>query len=571
MNALAAKIVRYARSRQLLTLSLLIALCCSVANILFNDHIGDDTAGFYTRMAREIAAGNYARAYFHSMPPLMPTLAGLLGKSGIDPWTAMKTVSCIFFIGATVWAYRLARLRLSPQQAQWCPLLYVACSRLLRYGMAGQLDAGKMFFLLLAFEGALRFVIRARWQYLVQAALGGTCLALTRNEGVVYLPLLMVLIFSRERLTTSTADNFSRRQFSLGAARAGLVLGIFAIMSSPWIYYQYQVTGYPLLSSKQIPVLRRILPISVIEQDPCADAVRAHRRQTLAYGLCRDDPAVEPDAETQDATLGDWLSQFQDPAVGSVPYKLKEMLKGVYLRYAVFALVGIVALILRRQWKLFDTLNGIILAYHLLSHWVLLPNIEKRLIVPAIPFYFPWVIIAFSTGLTRSRLRLPAVLVRRARNLGVVAVGLAFALSIGAGMSSVRETLRGADRVERDIGTWIRDNRDRLDTNADNRQQSSLLPWGYHDGRQPVILTDRPQIVYWANGDREPLIGMYRGAQHQQVVDLCRFRKVDLIIVDADFLQAFSGFDPDGPQISMMTDQWEDAGILVYAFNPGAN
>ena len=89
-------LIKDLKTQRILLLSLLLGLACSVLTISFNDHIGNDTAAYYTRMAHEFKEGNYGRAYFHLTPPLVPTLAGLVGKLGFSGWTSMKLVSCIF-------------------------------------------------------------------------------------------------------------------------------------------------------------------------------------------------------------------------------------------------------------------------------------------------------------------------------------------------------------------------------------------------------------------------------------------------------------------------------------------
>ena len=192
------KIIKDLKSQKILLISFLLGFGCSVLNLFFNDHIGNDTAAYYTRMTHEFIEGNYDRAYFHLTPPLVPTLAGLVGKLGFGAWASMKLVSCIFFLACIYWVYRLACLRLPPEKAQWCSLLFAVCPRLLRYGMAGQLDAAKIFLLIFAFERAITFIQSRRWAPLFQASIASALLALSRNEGIGYLALIGIFLLMGE-------------------------------------------------------------------------------------------------------------------------------------------------------------------------------------------------------------------------------------------------------------------------------------------------------------------------------------------------------------------------------------
>ena len=49
-------------------------------HVFLNNYIDDDTAKFYAPMARAFAAGNYERAFYPTIPPLMPVLGGLKAK-----------------------------------------------------------------------------------------------------------------------------------------------------------------------------------------------------------------------------------------------------------------------------------------------------------------------------------------------------------------------------------------------------------------------------------------------------------------------------------------------------------
>lgn len=534
--------------------SLFAASLCVLLNLLFNQHLGNDTAAYYSRMAQAFIESDYSRAFFHGMPPLTPFFAGVIGKLGFTGWGAMKLVSGVFFVLAAYWTFRLGRLFYAYEVARWFPVLFVGCSKLLRYGMAGQLEAAKMFFLFLSFEQAIIYARNRRLRNLLVTAISGALLALSRNECIGYLPALVLILAVAEWIFPHVKDLTWRARMSRFVWRSFLCCLIMLLIWSPWLLYQKSATGYPLLSSKHIPILARFVPFHELRNS--AYLKELHECNQKGLEIRGEDPF---------ATHTSLIEAFRNPVPTTVPFKLINSVKGIYLRYFIFAIVGCVILVKRRQWRREDGVILTIIAYHYLMLWSLTPNILGRLVIPIIPFYFGWVVHGYQ-GIV--------VLLKKAVDKGeivhqgvVVFLSFYFLLMVGDGMSSVRKSLRGKDSAEIAVGAWIDENRTRLDVNPTPSLQSGLLPGAYHNGKQPVVATAKPQISYWAKTELV-LANLFRGMNTEQFVQFLRKNSTDVVVVDDDFRESLPDVDMSSSCFEVVTDKWKEDGIVVYVFHP---
>ncbi len=557
--------VKDPKNKRVLLISFLLGLACTALTVFFNDHIGNDNSVYYTRMAHEFIEGNYEYAFFHSMPPLTPTLAGLVGKLGFSAWMSMKLVSCLFFLASIYWVYRLACLRLSPEKAQWCSLLFVACSRLLRYGMAGQLDSAKIFLLIFVFERAINFIQSKRWTLLFQASIGSALLGLCRNEGVGYLPLICIFIFFSEWIFPTKKISVWQKLIK-GVGQNVLVLSICLLIWSPWMVYEYRITGYPVLGSKQIPVLQKVLPFLNIEGSPYTKAGNTHNREikykkkdTTYLNLINN-----ADLEKNKALNTLLKKKNKKPKSHSVHSKIVETVKGIYPPYIFLVILGVWSLFKSKGWTRIDSLFAAVFIYNILLQWVLVPNVIKRLVAPTIPFYFPWFIIGFDVAKRYCKEKLTLKNIKNARVVGYCILCLVVVIMLWDGMSSTRKSLRGKDKTNKQIALWIREHREQLDFNKTEPLKSTIYPVGYHNGRQPVIVSLIPQIVTWAEADLVQIFEL-RG---QKILNSFREHNVDLLIVENKFKKIFPNFHPTPPHFKLISNKWEDRGILIYSFSP---
>ncbi len=544
------------KSNSVLYLALLLAMLFALLNLAFNDHLGSDTGNYYSRMADEFAQGNYKSAFFHLIPPLTPFLAGLAATTGLDGWTAMKLVSSLFFLASVYWCYRLARLRLSDVQAQWCALLFVLCSRLLRYGMGGQLDAAKTFLLLLVFEQFFVYLKTRHWRQLLSISIGSAALVLARNEGIGYLMLVLGLLFIADWLMYGKVAPFLK-SVSHGVLRCLFVLGFCLVVWFPWISYQYSVTGYPVLSSKHIAIVGKLLPWVDVESSTFMQELRKGGKEVQQYYT------LEAPAEQLGESKKNIVERFKDAQPGSAPFKLVETLNGVYPRYLIFALIGVVSLLRRKEWCQMDSLLTLILTFHIAVYWLLSPNILQRLIIPGIPFYFPWMVVGGLAIARTFKIDWNKKVHQRILITLVVVIGV---VQVSSGMSSVRKSLRGKDRLEVEISQWIEENRADLDTHQAPPLESGIHPRAYQTGRQPVVLSF--MAVACRSKSDAMLQDRVPDITHEQFVDLCIEKRLDVIVADRKFIKGFSMFNSQDPRFQIAERRWEDEGVLIYTFNP---
>ena len=59
---------------------ILLALLLCLPMILFDNHPKKDASMYYLPMIRQFAAGNWDHAYYPMVPPLLPTVGGLLAS-----------------------------------------------------------------------------------------------------------------------------------------------------------------------------------------------------------------------------------------------------------------------------------------------------------------------------------------------------------------------------------------------------------------------------------------------------------------------------------------------------------
>ena len=551
--------------QKVLLISFLLGLVCCTLTVFFNDHIGNDSAAYYTRMTHEFIERNYERAFFHGISPLTPVLAGIIGKLGFSAWISIKLVSCLFFLASIYWAYRLACLRLSPEKAQWCALLFLVCSRLLRYGMAGQLDSTKIFLLLFVFERAINFIQSKRFPLIVQASIGLALLGLCRNEGIGFLPLICLFILFHEWIFPNKKISVWKKLMN-GAGHNVLALSICLLIWSPWMIYQYRITGYPVLGSKQVPVLQKFIPFLNEKMHPQIKVENARNIETKYKNrnTTSFDFTTGGNIEENKSQFAVWKEIFKEPKPYSVHSKLVETYKGLYPPYILLVIIGILILLKSKKWTRIDSLFAAVFIYNLLLQWVIVPNVIKRLVAPTIPFYLPWFIIGFDTVKNYFAKRPALKNIKIARIVSHSILCLVVVVMLWDGMSSTRKSLRGKDDTVKQIGLWIKENREQLDINKYEPLESSMHEFVYHNGRQPVVATVIPQIVSWAEAD---LLRFIKGSNFKQILNFFKERNVDLLIFDNNFKNEFPNFNPNTPHFKLINRKWKDSGILIYSFS----
>ncbi len=209
-----------------------------------------DSSYFYSPMIKAVADGDWEHAFWPMIPPLFSIIGGGFAKvSGVGAFTAAKLVSVLFFALTVIPLYKLHRLLFNRKVANISVLLYLCCSRIMRYAGSGILDTGKLFFLTWVVYEVIVFVDRRSWTTVIRLAIASAGLALIRPEGSCLAPAILILLLLWELFQ-------GEKRFR---PVKSLIAGFLCLMMvSPWMYYQYQKTGYPVLNSVQVPVVKAV-------------------------------------------------------------------------------------------------------------------------------------------------------------------------------------------------------------------------------------------------------------------------------------------------------------------------
>jgi len=518
-----------------------IGLLCSLLAVFFLDQPASDLASYYGPLAREFAAGNYQRAFFHLIPPLVPLLAGLLAKLGVGEFAALKIVSAAFLLAGLRPLQRLLRRQLPPELVQWGCLLYIACPRLLRYGTMGTLEGAKVFFLLYVVERTLALAEQPGPRRIVELGIGLAGLGLSRGEGVAFIPPIALLVLGL--CLRPQGERTLTARLLKGAGNALAVLLVCLAVCSPWIVYQYRVTGFPSLDSRQVWAVRGVL---------------------AKVGLAEPTPPLSP------APAGAvWRSPEHAEDALSPMRNIREGVKGLFPVYLALVAIGLLGRLRRdrRSWTWLDWLCVTVIAYNFLV-FAATGFVTKRYTSPTIPFLLAWAVLggrdllAFLLGPT------PRPQWRRGVVGLLVLMGLV--ICVGDGMSKVRRSIRPKKPdVSKPLGQWVRENAGKLDVNPLPSPAPATWGAGYYAGRQPVVAACRPQYAFRAGTDWGAISNDYL-YPYSAVVALCEASRADLLVADRYFLEACPDFEKANRDFELISDQWAAVNVRVYTFRPGS-
>jgi len=339
------------------------------------------------------------------------------------------------------------------------------------------------------------------------------------------------------------------------------VLAICLTVWSPWMLYQYRSTGYPLLSSKHIPVLQKLIPDANIQwpfkQDDLSKFSKMYSEQ---------DEQEVVDQEILTPIMRQWLDDWKNAQLGTIKSSILGTIEGFYWLYFPFAIYGAWIQIRRRQWVLMDSLLLLLFSWNMVMHWVFGNHILERFLIPGISFYFPFVVMGFA--------ELGEVLEvcpeNRKRWRVFVSLFIVMALLlISKGMQRVRKAFNRQDRMDMEIAAWIVENRDELNTNPVNFLAERNVRSEYSNERQPVILSARAAVAMRSASDSLVLDYVAGITSADQLAEFCRKTGVDLVIVDKKFKSELGISELENNiQFRLISRLWEELGLYIYTFNP---
>lgn len=297
-------------------------------SICFNNQLYRDVAGVYAWYAREFGNGVWHDIPLSKVPVLNVFLGGLLVRCGVEPYTSVIILSVLFMGLTLIPLYKLLKIFVPAEKAAWGCVLFTLVPKTLRFAGTGLLETTRDFFLV----SALYFLFkswnsRCRWYDwgLFGVSLG--FLALARGEGIFMAGLLAVGILFR-----SASDWETLKRFANNILLPAFISGVFALaVMSPVAIQNCKVTGFPVTDARMIGVLQSVPGIN--------------KCFTLKTHAVKNDPRILT-AEKYEKAL---------PEDNEVLKRLRQLpenlFRGAYEPYFILAMLGIVLLLKKRQWR----------------------------------------------------------------------------------------------------------------------------------------------------------------------------------------------------------------------------
>ncbi len=508
--------------RQVLLALMGLAFVLCLPMIILNDFPGHDTSRYYSAMIREFGVGNWERAFYHMIPPLFPVVGGIFAMMGFAAFTAAKIASTLFFCLALLPLYYLHKLVWDRRVATVACLMFVFCSRLLRYAGAGILNSGKIFFLTLTVYALAKFIKERSWRSSLLCGAGAAGLTLIRGEGVIFavLALIGLAVAALWRRPTAEERNL------LAPAKLMAAVLVFLTLISPWLIYEYRHTGYFVTDSRQIETLNRLRRALGWQKQRPPDEVpqKARAGRTDQAESSGRDSTGHPVSASQERT-SNWLRMFD------------EIFKGSYPLYLILVIPVIIWRLRRQEWSRWESYVLAWVAGHTLC-FLSLRFIEKRYIIAAMPLMFGWGALGVLAGYRFLLRKLP----QRGALLANILIGIAVCSLVWDGTKKTRphftlEKRRGKEAVH-DTARWLRETGRQRVPERYTRLKSSLPV--YHNGRLPVLCSLDPVITFLAESDQTgpPANASMTLAQLQT---FCAEHRANFIIVDRAMLKIFPG------------------------------
>ncbi|MCP4101416.1 MAG: hypothetical protein GY750_08330, partial [Lentisphaerae bacterium] len=237
-------------SKFIYSFSFVIAFLVSLLHILFCTDIYNDVAYAYLPMVQNFVAGNW-KAAFTGLPILVPTMAGFIAKTGINEFTSMMIVSCVFYLATIPVVYHFVKY-FFPEggYAAWGALLYAIAPKIIRFSCTGLLNSSRNFFLLLSIYLIFSYSRDSKFIKLVYLGLSMAGLSLARGEGGLAVPIIIaglaVLIF---------AAKWSKLNIKISAKiliTCLVPICVFVIALTPRVLQTYINFGVPFIDARQM-------------------------------------------------------------------------------------------------------------------------------------------------------------------------------------------------------------------------------------------------------------------------------------------------------------------------------
>ncbi|MDD3885454.1 MAG: hypothetical protein PHI35_01105 [Victivallaceae bacterium] len=462
-------------------LSVLLAVTVSLCYVFFGYDIYRDSASVYAYCARELGFFNWYEGVAARVPMLNIVLSGGLCMLGCEAYRATVIVACAFYVGVLFLLRPFLLRYLTPLEASWGCLLYVAAPKIIRFAGAGLIDSARIFFIIFAllfFFRSMEKNIRMDFVWF-GVALGG--LAVSRGEGM---PAALILVLLWFPCVFLLRRSLSQAWYALSRwGNIAIAIIVFAVVISPFCLLNYHLTGFAVTDLRAVEIIDQIFHLGIFQPvSPAAAPVAVAGVATAAVA------AVEP-------------AWYAGMSVG-LNALLNTAPRGCYELYLFFAAIGAAVIVARRKWRLDYWVMFLLVAMHLVIYYRMVS--AYRYYIFMIPMFMMFTVSGAGVLLAIIRRYWPG-----GRPVVWVACAAVLIAQLVNGMSMA---FSRDDSAKRELGVWIA---------------------GYGEREFPgrrlrLVESDCIETAYWSGAI------VVNGYNHPPVGNIAVFRDCDLIVLARD-------------------------------------
>lgn len=393
-----------------------------------------DACQWYGPMIRDLAESGFLHGFHPMIPPAFVATGALLAMCGMEALRAAMLVSCLFYVITVFPLYGIVRRLWDARTAVWAIFLYLFCPKMLWIGGLAGIDSGKLFFLVLMVYALCRIASARGWGGYVALTIGTAGLALIRGDGILF----SAAAFGSAAVLLAAQKQW-REFLPLMVATMTSVL-----MLVPWVAWEYKHTGYPVLDSRQVGAVQKVMKVLYLATPACRNDGKNRMDEKLAM--------VFPDAGSERQPL-----QVRQPQVHKKAFKVVR--DGILPRlYIPFFLLGLWLTWRRQSGRKSDQKTllawffGHAVVWFIVFHLLMGLEIDERYILPGIPLALGWSAAGILWCLDQVLKRYVWLLLPIYVCMGI---GVVVALSKGYKMV-LNDRMRQAFAAERQGAEWLR-------------------------------------------------------------------------------------------------------------------
>ncbi|MFA6815557.1 MAG: glycosyltransferase family 39 protein [Lentisphaeria bacterium] len=225
--------------------------------LCFNHDIVRDVAQYYAPMADAFAAHNLHDAFPLDIPILLSFLAGILCFFNMSSFLALSISSSFFYFLTIFPLYNICKHYVSPTLAKLGCLLYLIVPAVVKNSCNGQIDSGRIFFIIWSIYLVFRMCDRTKISDYLCFSIALTGLSLVRGEGII---IAFILGLWSIYFTLKNIKSFQKGLLQRKILYLGITVILFLVLISPRVYQLYQGTGSPALDYRQAQMIKAHCP-----------------------------------------------------------------------------------------------------------------------------------------------------------------------------------------------------------------------------------------------------------------------------------------------------------------------